>query len=50
MSRDENEAKGTPAAREAKLALALRANLRRRKTGAVPKPPGAGAVAPHKRD
>jgi hypothetical protein len=43
MAKADDPAKAKPSGREAKLAQALRANLRRRKAGADPKAAGEGA-------
>ncbi|MDB5495796.1 MAG: hypothetical protein JWP86_3133 [Phenylobacterium sp.] len=46
MATHDDPAKPKPSAREIKLAQALRANLRRRKTGAEPSAPAAAPKPP----
>jgi len=50
MAKSDDPAKVKPSPREAKLAQALRANLRRRKVAPGPKPAGEGAQETAKRD
>jgi hypothetical protein len=50
MAKPPDPAKPKPDPREAKLAQALRANLRRRKAGADARPPTAGAAGTAKPD
>lgn len=48
MAQDDKDKKGGRADRDAKLAQALRANLRRRKAGASPPPAASSAQKPDK--
>ena len=50
MATRDDPAKAKPSDREAKLAQALRANLRRRKSGAEPSAPGDAPLKPPKAD
>ena len=50
MAKPPDPAKTKPDAREAKLAQALRANLRRRKSGSDAKSSGAGPSRPPRQD